>query len=321
MRILCAILLLFIVTGCRTSSQKVISPKYTGIAALPAGRVFPQIVHTWTNIPSPRQVTPPPAALLVTNTIVVLDGPYDRLNEVGTHVDFTVMATNLTGGAIHYQWYKWTGLNVTNRISIPGETNNVICIENVEHSDVAGYEVTLSSGGVEYTNRMANLSVQTILCGASVQGTVQTPVTAIQPTSGYMCGAKVFNYHFWPWHLGYPVTFYGPFLPLNQQIGPGANTTRHPRLSVMSYHTDGGTIIGNSVDTAVQIFNGPGVPGSIHYNECIDGTASAPSGYNARNELFLSYSTDAYIAAYQPVVYFTTRPSSGVINWSWRYHW
>ena len=118
--------------------QSSVAQPYTATNA-PIGTIFYEFFEPYTNAR--------PSYVIATNTgspehqIIVTHPPLDRINEVGTHADFTVTAT-YKGPPITYQWYKLTG--ISNRVAIQDATGNVLCIEGVQSSDVAGYEVVLS---------------------------------------------------------------------------------------------------------------------------------------------------------------------------------
>ena len=174
----------------------------------------------------------PPIIVITGGPPVILRQPLSRIAERGTHVDFTVIATNV-GPMLTYQWH----MNGTN--AIPGATNRTYCIEETQMTDVAGYRVVVTGNG-SVSSDVANLSVYFTRCTNSVTGTLAAPLTAFKP-GAIMCDGTTFdqvssNY----FH------FYGP--NASPQVGPFQNTTGMTKLTLDTFSVDN-----NDVDTGIRI--------------------------------------------------------------------
>ncbi len=287
----------------------------------PIGTIFYELFETHTNARPWYVVKPkegPPG-----HSVTVIEPPLDRINELGTHADFTVIATN-QGPPIQYQWYKLSG--ITNRVAIPGATENVLCIEGVQSSDVAGYEVVLSQAGEEKTNLLANLSVMTLACTASVQGQIESPITAFTPYSGASCDGKIFAKCYSPYSNGKLVLLYGPSVPPIYQIGDGINSTKMPRLTV-STHNPTNDFANAPADTGIKLQNSAHTLGltSQVYEQCNDNVRSSgwPGDPNAARLSIspMSTSDNRYVSTYRVTIYYSGNPPpSGKIYWNWLYH-
>jgi hypothetical protein len=293
---------------------------YTATNA-PISSIFYEFFEPYTNA-SPSYVIPP-SVNSPDHLILIVQRPLDRVNEIGTHADFTVVAT-YKGPPLTYQWYKLSG--ITNRVAIPGATENVLCIEGVQSSDVAGYEVVLSQGGQEKTNLLANLSVIRIACTASVLGEIQSPITAFTSGSGVTCDGVTFAKVYSPWDKGHPVLLYGPNVPDIYQIGTGINPTHMPKVTA-STHNPTNDFANVPANTAIRLQNSAqtlGLTAQI-YDQCIDNIRANgwPGDPNAAR-LFvnpMNTSNNRLLSTYRVTIYYNGNPPpSGVIYWNWRYH-
>jgi hypothetical protein len=259
----------------------------TAIAALLAGCCSPFF-------PPPVAGGPP----------VIIKHPVSRIKERGTHVDFTVIATNI-GPALTYQWCR-------NASNILDATNKTYSIEGVQVTNVASYtcKVTAGTNG-SVTSFPGHLSVYYTYQTNSVVGTLVAPIGAFSSSSGVTIDGQVFdrissNYFY----------FYGP--NAYPQVGDFQNTTYMPRLTVDTYSTDN-----NTVDTGIQAQQWFG-PYYRKYpnNDGVPVFSTAQPDLSKFASILLSTKVDPNKACYIVTVYYvnSTLGSNTTITFNWLYH-
>ncbi len=239
----------------------------------------------------------------------ILKQPKSHIAEKGTHVDFTVVATN-AGYSLTYQW-QFNGTN-----NIPGATNKSYCIENVQMTDAGAYTVSVAGNG-STNSKPAYLSVYALACGNSTFGSLATPVGLFTPSSFSCPSGGTFQKGYFPTNDdGTPAMFYGP--NATSQKGPFQNTQYLPTLTVDTFTNSNG-----QADTGIRVRDN----WSPFSDECCNDDASPPNQLGETSNLQskcgpLTLGTLTSSKYKLTILYKDPpgAPSSGTITFNWNYH-
>jgi hypothetical protein len=228
--------------------------------------------------------------------------PRSRIAEAGTLVQFSVLTTN-TGPSCSYQW-QFNGTNIS------GATHRSYCIENVQMTNVGTYVVVVTSkGSVE--SQPAYLSVYTLGCSNSNNGTLQTPIGLFR-NSSFSCLTNFTHYYCPTNDSGYVAMFYGPYA--NPQTGPFQNTSYSSTLTIDTFSADNET-----ADTALMLQNN-----FTPVNPPVCCNDDAAGGFNPKESkcgpFTLSLNTGTTKNSYRlTILYKDPPPTNGKITFNWLY--
>jgi hypothetical protein len=228
--------------------------------------------------------------------------PRSRIAEAGTLVQFSVLVTN-AGPSPEYQW-QFNGTNIN------GATKRSFCIENVQMANVGTYTVAVQGKG-SCVSDPAYLSVYTLGCSNSNQGTLQTPIGAFK-TYTYSCGGGTFNRYYCPTNdNGYPALFYGP--NADPQSGPFQNTSYSPTLTIDTFSPDNG-----AADTGLMFQNNfTPINPAVCCNDNAGGGIQSQCG-----PITLSVNSGSASNSYRLTLLYKVPPgppTSGKITFNWLY--
>jgi hypothetical protein len=251
---------------------------------------------------------PSPSIVFMSGDIGILKQPRSRMAEVGTHVEFGVIATNLMGtNALSYQW-KINGGN------IDGATNNAYWIDNVGFTNVATYTVEITAGTNYVTSAPAHLAIYSLFGTNSNGGTMSTPIGWFEGQANTCASGGTFERAFCPTNdTGWPAFFYGKYA--TNQTGPFQNTVS-PKLTIDTFHCDNGTgdtglMLQRNWTTGSPVMcndnaGSPPAPG-CHPLGAKGGPITLNTGLYARYRLTLMYKL-------------ASPPPSGTVAFNWLYH-
>ena len=94
----------------------------------------------------------------ITGPPLITTQPSSQTNVIGTTATFSILATNLPGTPISYQWYK-NGTNLNNGGSISGATDATLVLTNLTTNDVGAFSVVVTSSEGSVTSAVANLTI------------------------------------------------------------------------------------------------------------------------------------------------------------------
>jgi uncharacterized delta-60 repeat protein len=94
----------------------------------------------------------------ITGPPLITIQPSNETNVVGTAATFSIIATNLIGMPISYQWYK-NDTNLNNGGSISGATSATLVLTNLATSDAGAFSVVVVSSAGSVTSAVANLTI------------------------------------------------------------------------------------------------------------------------------------------------------------------
>jgi uncharacterized delta-60 repeat protein len=184
----------------------------------------------------------------ITGSPLITTQPASRTNVERTTASFSVVATNLVGTPLCYQWRKG-GTNLINGGTVFGATNATLILTNVAPADAGNFSVAVACGSGSVTSLVATLAIVDVVDSFNPGADALVQCMAVQTDGKILVGGsftKLANQN------RSCIARLNADGTLDPNFNPGASgqvNGAYPVVNAMAIQTDGKILLGGTFST------------------------------------------------------------------------